>query len=49
MNVRLEKLIIALAALLAISGIIAHAQGDAGGAAPALKAAQEDEEQFLVG
>ena len=48
MNVRLEKLIIALAALLAISGI-AHAQGDAGGAAPAIKAAQEDEEQFLVG
>jgi len=48
MNVRLEKIMAALLALLAISGFDGRAQGDPGGVAAGIQAIQEDEETIRV-
>jgi hypothetical protein len=48
MNVRPKKIMTALLGLLAVSGIDGRAQTDAGGVAPGIKAAQEDEKTIRV-
>ena len=48
MNVRLEKIMIALLGLLVISGVDGRAQADTGGVVPAVKAIQEDEKTIRV-
>jgi hypothetical protein len=48
MNVRLEKITIALLALVACSGIDGRGQEDARGVAPAIKAVQEDDKTIRL-